>query len=192
MFHWLRQLLVGEPKQCNKASYSKNQHIRTPNFCLATDWNGSFGSYWPNSSRKFTTLETRKQLGSMDFLGLFQGLDGQLLANFSLSQQTIPQVFAKVNSSQFPSRFLSGEYARVFMYHEHLNQNYCISYQITVMTKKKSVTETFMAKFSSYLRPNNDAKKPFFHFDSASVLLSLRDEGEPIWLSPWSVSFRRA
>ena len=78
------------------------------------------------------------------------------------------------------------------MYHEHLNQNYCISYQITVMTKKKSVTKTFMAQFSSYLRPNNDAKKPFFHFDSASVLLSLHDEGEPIWLSPWSVSFRRA
>jgi len=52
---------------CNKASYSKNQHMGAPNFCLATDWNGSFGSYLPNSSRKFTTLETRKQLGSMDF-----------------------------------------------------------------------------------------------------------------------------
>ena len=30
---------------------------------------------------------------------------------FSLSLVTVPKVFAKVNSVQFPSRFLSGEFA---------------------------------------------------------------------------------
>ena len=41
----------------------------------------------------------------------YWGRAGQLLANFfSLSQQTVPEVFAKVNLAQFPMRFLSGEF----------------------------------------------------------------------------------
>ena len=34
-----------------------------------------------------------------------------LLANFPLSLGTVPEVFAKVNSTQFPFFFLSGEFA---------------------------------------------------------------------------------
>ena len=44
-----------------------------------------------------------------------QGQAGQLLANvFSLSHVTVPEVFAIVNSSQFPFGFLCGECTWLF------------------------------------------------------------------------------
>ena len=59
--------------------------------------------------QKFTTLETRRGLEDPNcFWDGYWGGAGQLLANlfFSLTPVTVPEVFANVNSVQFPSRFL--------------------------------------------------------------------------------------
>ena len=47
---------------------------------------------------------------------------------FSLSQQTVPEVFAKVNLAQFPTRLLSGEFwrtiCRIQFFFWHVLQGY--------------------------------------------------------------------
>ena len=58
----------------------------------------------------FVPLETRRKLGRvsfrMDFWDRYWGRGGQLLANiFPSPPRTDPDVFSKVNSEQFPSRF---------------------------------------------------------------------------------------
>ena len=45
------------------------------------------------------------------------------------------------------------------MYHEHLNQNYCISYQITVMTKKKVSNKDFYGKVQYLLTSKQRCKE---------------------------------
>ena len=44
------------------------------------------------------------------FWDSYWGRTGQLLVNFSLTPVTVPEVFARVNSIQFPSRVLSVEF----------------------------------------------------------------------------------
>ena len=63
---------------------------------------------------EFDILKERRKMGWVSFRKGFWdrywGRTGQLLANsFSLSPVTIPKVFAKANSPQFPYRFYSGE-----------------------------------------------------------------------------------
>ena len=53
--------------------------------------------------------------GSLSFLKWrlwppWRPIAGQLLANFSLFLLTVPEVFAKVNSTQFPYRFQNGRH----------------------------------------------------------------------------------
>ena len=63
----------------------------------------------PSYVQKFDSLETRKGLEHPNcFWDGYWGGAGQLSVNliFSLSPVTVPEVFAKVNSVQFPSRFL--------------------------------------------------------------------------------------
>ena len=64
--------------------------------------------------QKFATLENEKRPWSRNawrncFWDRYWVRAGQLLANCSLSLITVPEVISKVNSSQFPSRFESGE-----------------------------------------------------------------------------------
>ena len=58
------------------------------------------------------------------FWDRYSGHPGKLLANFSLSLVTVPEVFAKVNLAQFPSRFKSDEFISVaIVFKLHLSRN---------------------------------------------------------------------
>ena len=67
-----------------------------------------------------TPLETRRKLGRLncrnDFWDCYGGRAAQLLVNFPLSPVTGPELFAKVNSAQFPFRFSSDELPQVFVW----------------------------------------------------------------------------
>ena len=145
----------------------------------------------------FVALETRRELElkcvPQLFLGSLLGMGYSAISCywpiFSLSLETIPEVFAKVNSVQFPSRFWSGEFDNTNPVFRAVSVRPMTSYD-DITNKTKPVFQTVTVwPMTSYDDITNKTK-PVFQTVTVWPMTSYDDitnNTNPVF---WAVSIR--